>query len=164
MRLIVFRRRLIAPLVLVLAAAGCAHGRRPGSYLPVGASAWYGDRVADGVVLMLPLAREAAASAAVQGLRAAGYEVPDAPGERGGTLRTAARELAGDTTLTLAVQVFPGELPSPGASVVVTGRYSVPSQRVRNAPVLQRPGERNPLYERLRAAGDSIQRIGARGR
>lgn len=159
MRQITIRRPLVAPLLLVLAAAGCAHGRRPGSYLPVGASAWYGDRVADGVPLILPLAREAAARAAVQGLRAAGYEVPDATGDR--TLQTAARPLGGDTTLTVAVQIIPVELPRPGASLVVTGRYSL-GQRVRNAPVLQRPGERNPLFDRLRAVGDSIQRIATR--
>ena len=152
-------RRHVAPLLLVLAAAGCAHGRRPGSYLPVGASAWYGDRVADGVPLILPLAREAAERAAVQGLRAAGYDVPDATGER--TLRTAARPLGGDTTLTVAVEIMPGELPRPGATLVLTGRYSV-GQRVRNAPVLQRPGEQNPLFGRLQAAGDSIRRAAER--
>ncbi|MBD0319569.1 MAG: hypothetical protein ICV87_04500 [Gemmatimonadetes bacterium] len=144
----------LAPLLLVL-GAGCAHGRRPGSYLPVGASAWYGDRVADGVTLVVPLAREAAERASVRGLRAAGYDVPEAAG--GATLRTSARALGGDTTLTLAVQLIPVQLPAPGASIVLTGRYSV-GERVRNAPVLQRPGERNPLFDRLRAAGDSIRR------
>lgn len=160
---VAFRRQLAATLALVLATtAGCAHGRRPASYLPVGASAWYGDGVADGVPVILPLGREAATRAVVQGLRAAGYQALDTQGERGHTIRTAARPLTGDTTLTIAVQISPVELPAPGATLVLTGRYSVPSQRLHDAPVLQRRGERNPLYQRLREAADTIRAHAAR--
>jgi hypothetical protein len=101
-------------------------------------------------------------AAAVRGLQAAGYEVQAGPGERDRLIRTAARPLTGDTTLAIAVQVIPIELPAGGSSVVLTGRYSVASQRVRNAPVLQRPGEQNPMYQRLRAVADSIRALAAR--
>ena len=154
-------RKVLAPLALLAMVAGCAHGRRPTSYLPVGASAWYGNRVADGVVVMLPLSREAARGTVARGLQAAGYEVQAGAGERDHIMQTAARPLAGDTTLAIAVQIVPVEGAS-GSSLILTGRYSVASQRVRNAPVLQRPGEQNPLYQRLRAAGDSIRNLAAR--
>ncbi len=135
---------------------GCAPGRQPGSYLPVGASSWYGDQTADGVTLLL---REdaAAARARVGGaLRAAGYDVERAADSRG-VLRTSPRRLGGDTTLVVEAQVIPVELPEPGASVVLTATYSVPSHEVRNAPVIQRPGEVSPLYARFRPILDALR-------
>lgn len=157
MRVRVRRSSLALVAMLGAACVGCAHGRQPGSYLPVGASAWYGDRTADGVTLTLPLDAGAALDAVGGALRAAGYGVERPTGARH-VLRTAARRIGGDTALVISAQVIPLGLPEPSSSVVLTATYSVPSSRLRDAPVVQRPGERNPLYGRLRAVADTLRR------
>lgn len=147
-------------LVAVLGAAvtvGCAHGRQPGSYLPVGASAWYSDSTDDGVTLTLPGDAGAAVDAVSRALRATGYEVEQPTRARHG-LRTAARRLGSDTTLVISAQVIPLGLPEPSSSLVLTATYSVPSRRLHAAPVLQRSGESNPLYGRLREVADTLRR------
>jgi hypothetical protein len=74
-------------------------------------------------------------------------------------LETAARTLGGDTTLAVRAEVTPEDPSGVGVVVVVvTGRYSVPSAHIRNARVVQRAGERNALYARLRAVADSARR------
>jgi hypothetical protein len=74
---------------------------------------------------------------------------------------TAARALGGDTTLSVHAEVTPEGPGGDGTVVVLSGVYSVPSEGVRNARVVQRPGERGALYARLRAVADSTRRLAA---
>jgi hypothetical protein len=155
-------RCLLGALGLAAAAAAtaCAHGRRPGSYLPVGASAPYGDRTNDGLTLLLRVPADTAMARVRAALQAEAYSASRLPG-RDLRLRTAARALGADTTLVVTAEVIPVALPAPAASVVLTGTYTVPSRGVRDAPVLQRPDEVDPLYARLGALASAIRRISA---
>jgi len=153
-------RRALSALAAVLGAAiigGCAHGRRSCSYLPVGACSRYGDRTEDGVTLMLRLDADAAMERVQGALRATGYDVERPAGKRR-VVQTAARALGGDTTFVVTAEVLPVELPEPASSVVLTATYSVPSRRLHEAPVIQRPGETSPLYGRLRTIADTLGR------
>ena len=157
------RRSALLAAALSPAFGACAHGRRPASYLPVGAPAQHGDRTRDGVVLLLRAAEADVRAAVAHGLAVNGYAVASA-GPSGRVLETAARALGGDTTLTVRAEVTPEDPSGGGVVVVVTGRYSVPSARIRNARVVQRPGERDALYARLGAVADSARRYAAPGR
>jgi hypothetical protein len=148
--------RTLAFVLGTTVVTGCAHGRQPCSYRPVGACAQYGDRTDDGVTLLLRMEVAAAVDAVAAALRATGYHVEHSDSERG-TLRTAARRMGGDTTLAITAQVSPVELPEQAASVVLTATYSVASQRLRNVRVIRRPGETSPLYDRLRAVADTLR-------
>jgi hypothetical protein len=147
----------LAVAVMCALSAGCAHGRTGGSYLPVGASAWYGDHTEDGVTLLLRQEPETTIARVRDALRAAGYSLTDTLGTRR-TLRTAARTIGGDTTMVVTAQIIPVELPEPVSSVVLMGTFDVPSRRIRAAPVVQRPGEVHPLYAHLRAIGELLRR------
>ena len=149
-------RSVVAGLIGIATFTGCAHGRQPGSYLPVGASSWYGDQTDDGVTLLLREDAGAARERVGGALRAVGYEVKQAADSQQ-ALRTSPRQLGGDTTLVVEAQIIPVELPEPAASVVLTATYSVPSRKVRNAPVIQRPGEVSPLYARFRPIVDALR-------
>ncbi len=144
-----------------LLLVGCG-GRHPGSYLPVGARALYGDATNDGVTVTLPLAIEAAEDTVLSALRGAGYSVETAPAARV-SRQTASRALGGDSTLVVTAELSPTELSERMATVVVlTATVSVPSQGVRQVPVIQRPGETNVLYGQLQALGTRIrQRVSA---
>jgi len=147
------------PLVAVFGAmvlTACAHSRRPGSYLPVGATAWYGNSTNDGVAVTLRRDSAAAASAVLGDWRATGYSIDRAASGTQG-LRTLSRMIGGDTTMQVTAQILPLELPDPGASVTFTATYDVPSRRILRAPVLQRPGESNALFGMLQALGDSLR-------
>lgn len=153
------RGRYASQSIVALAGAllltGCAHGRRPGSYLPVGATGWYGNSTNDGVAVTLR--RDAAAASAVIGTwRAAGYDI-DRAQSSDRILLTLPCTLGGNTTMLVTAQILPIELPDPGASVTLTAIYSVPSLRVVRAPVVQRPGETSALFGRLRVLGDSLR-------
>lgn len=153
------RGRYASQSIVALAGAllltGCAHGRRPGSYLPVGATGWYGNSTNDGVAVTLR--RDAAAASAVIGTwRAAGYDI-DRAQSSDRILLTLPCTLGGDTTMLVTAQILPIELPDPGASVTLTAIYSVPSLRVVRAPVVQRPGETSALFGRSRVLGDSLR-------
>lgn len=110
-------------------ATACAHGRRPASYRPIGAPAQYGDSTMDGVVLMLTASEDRARRAIVEALRSTGVEL------------TPLDQTGGSTV------------------VVFTGRFNVPSRRIRDAWIIQRPGESNPLYRRLGAIADSTRKF-----
>lgn len=144
-------------LLGVVLIAGCAAGRVPGSYLPVGASALYGDETEDGVVVMLRQDAHTALEAVRAALESSGYRVADSAPERL-RLRTRARPLGGDTTIVVKAEVIPVELPEPAASIVLTATYSVPSHRIRDAPLVQRPGEVDPLFGQLRAIAETLRR------
>ena len=148
--------RVLAGLIGIVSFTGCAHGRQPGSYLPVGASSWYGDQTADGVTLLLREDAGAARERVGGALRAAGYELKQSADSRR-VLRTSPRQLGEDTTLVVEAQIIPVELPEHAASVVLTATYSVPSRKVRNAAVIQRPGEVSPLYARFRPIVDALR-------
>lgn len=148
--------RVAAATLGIVSLMACSHGRQPGSYLPVGASSWYGDQTLDGVALLLPGDVGPARELVGRALRVAGYELESAADPRR-TMRTSPRQLGGDTTLVVEAHVTPVELPEPAASVVLTATYSVPSQHVRNAPVIQRPGEVSPLYARFRPILDALR-------
>ena len=155
--------RVLAAVLGALLATGCAHGRQPCSYLPVGACAQYGDRTDDGVAVLVQMEKGAAVKAVAAALRASGYDVEDADSERG-TLRTAAYPFGGDTTLTIMAQVTPVALPEPAASIVLTATYSVASERLRNVQVVRRPGEASPLYDRLHVVADTLRALVAPAR
>lgn len=148
--------RASAAVLGVAVLVGCAHGRQPGSYLPIGASAWYGDRTEDGVTLLLYMEPGVAMERVGDALRSAGYEV-ERPTDDRRTLRTAARPLGGDTTMVVTAQVSLVELPEVASVVVLTATYDVPSRRLRRAPVIQRPGETSPLYGRLGTIADVLR-------
>ena len=152
------RQSVAIALVLAAAAmsAGCSHGRTLGSYRPAGAGAWYGDRTQDGVTLLLRLEPDAAIARVRRTLQAAGYILTD-PHDARATLQTLGRVVGGDTTMLVTVQVIPLELPEAASSIVLTATFDVPSSGVHNAPVIQRPGEENPLYGRLRALSDLVR-------
>lgn len=139
-------------------ATGCAHGRRPASHLPIGAPAQYGDSTMDGVVLMLSASEDRARRAIADALRSTGFQAawenPDAR-----LLETSVREVAADTTMRVRVELTPPEETGGSTVLVFTGRYSVPSRRIRNAWIIQRPGEVNPLYRRLSAIADSTRKF-----
>jgi hypothetical protein len=150
----------LAAAIFSATATGCAPGRRPGSYLPVGASAWYGDQTIDGVTVSLRVEPAAASALVTRALRASGYEVGGAADSRR-VVRTAARRLGADTSVVITAQVLPYQADPPAVSVVLTGTYSVPSRRVRNAPIIQPPGQTHPLYGELRAVRDTLLRLRA---
>jgi hypothetical protein len=149
-------RLLIAASVLVL--AGCAHGRRPGSYFPVGAPAQYGDRTADGIVLLLSAPESAVRTAVTRALAANGYALEPTARERE-RVESTARGTGGDTTLVVRADITREDPSGGGVVVVVSGEYSVSASGIRRARVVQRPGEQNPLYGRLRQVADSIRRF-----
>ena len=150
--------RLSCLVVLSALLGGCAHGRRPASYLPVGAPAQYGDLTRDGVVLLLAAPEARVAAAVERALAAGGYAVARRTAA-GRVLETAARATGGDTTLAVRVEIMPPDPSGGGTVVVFTGRYSVPSARIRDAQVIERPGERNPLYATLAALGAGARRL-----
>lgn len=157
-------RRGLVTIFLVAAAvhlSGCAHGRQLGSYRPIGASSWYGDSTEDGLAVLLRMSGEDAIQAVERVLRVQGYSPTSASGSPL-LVRTDPRSLGADTTLVVTAQVLPVDLPEPGASVVLQATYSVPSRRLRNAPVLQRPGETSPLYEKLKMIARALRE--SRGR
>src|SRR4051794_8981734 len=92
--------------VAAVAASACAHGRRPGSYLPVGASAQYGDATNAGVTRLIREPANAAIARVRAALQAAGYAVERLSG-RGLRLRTAARGIGGDTTIVVTAELIP---------------------------------------------------------
>lgn len=145
-----------AGLLLLLSA--CAHGRRPESYLPIGAPAQYGDQTRDGVVLLLDASEPRVQEAAARALTANGF-LDVRRGKAGRVLETGARTTGGDTTLTVRIEITPPDPSGGGTVVVLTGRYSVPSARIRDAHVIERPGERSPLYATLGVVGDSLRRF-----
>jgi hypothetical protein len=150
-----------SPLVLaasLLALAACAPGRRPASSSPVGAPARYGDRTADGVVLLLRAPLADVRAAVVRALAANGHAVdPEAADDR--TVRSAVRRLGGDTSLVVRAELTPEDPSGGGVVVVFSGAYDAPAVGVRRARVVQRPGERSPLYAHLRALADSTRRF-----
>lgn len=144
----------------VLLLAACAHGRRPASYLPVGAPAQYGDRTADGIVLLLAAPETVVRTAITRALAANGYALePTAPERR--LVESAARGVGGDTSLVVRAQITPEDPSGGGVTVVISGEYSVPPAGIRRARVVQRPGELNPLYRRLRQVADTTRRFAA---
>lgn len=148
--------RTVAVASLAVLAA-CAPGRRPASYLPVGAPAQYGDRTADGISLIL-LASEAQVRAAlVQAFAANGYALVRGGPER--RVESAPRALGGDTSLVVRAEIIPQDPSGGGVVVVVSGDYAAPAAGIRRARAIERPGERNPLYARLGAVADSTRRF-----
>lgn len=149
--------RILSPLAIgLLLVSGC-RGRHPGSYLPVGAPAHYGNQTNDGVTLTLPLDVNAAEETVVSALRGAGYSVEPGPATRS-RQRLASRALGGDSTLRVTAALNPVELSESVATVVVlTATVDVPSQRILKVPVIQRPGEINALYGQVQALGTHIR-------
>ncbi len=148
--------RCVLAAALPLVFVACAHGRNPTSYLPVGAGAQFGNRTEDGVVMQLAAPEASVRAALARGMIANGFEVlVDGPEDR--VLETRTRAIGGDTTLVVRADVTPEDADGGGVVVVLSGTYGVPSARVRNARVVQRPGERNTLYARLRAVADSTR-------
>ncbi len=143
----------IAICTLLLGA--CAHGRTAGSYLPIGATAQYGNRTNDGVTWTLSMTAERAVDTLSASLRTAGYVIASRTDR---VLRTAPQVVAGDTTMVVVVQVLPIEVSEPASSVVLTATYSVRSRQLRDAPVIQRPNTISPLYTRLSALADTLHR------
>lgn len=152
------RRALAAAFMLfaITQTSACASGRRPGSYLPIGASSWYGDSTNDGVVLLVHAKSNVAAQMAEDALRRSGYSLDSSNRDRL-VLRTIPRTFGGDTSVVVSVEIIPVELPEPGASLILRGTYSVPSRRIRHAPVLERVGESNPVYAHLQSIAGLIR-------
>lgn len=151
-------RRVLLILASATLAIGCAHGRRPASYLPVGAAAQYGDSTMDGVVLLLSASEAQARIAISRALLSTGYEATWSS-SRARVLETPMQSVARDTTMRVSVELTPPEQAGGHTIVVFTGRYSVPSRRILNAWVIQRPGESDPLYRRLGAIADSTRKF-----
>jgi hypothetical protein len=144
----------------VLLLGACAHGRRPASYVPVGAPAQYGDRTADGIVLLLAAPEAVARTAVTRALAANGYALERTAPERS-LVESAARRVGGDTSLVVRAQITPEDPSGGGVVVVVSGEYSVPAAGIRRARVVQRRGEQNSLYGHLRLVADSTRRFAA---
>ena len=132
-----------------LLSVGCAHSRRPGSYLPVGASSWYGDSTADGVKATIPVESDDAKPFVESALVSTGFSFQPSPW-RGLRMETLPRKLGADTTMVVKVQIMRVELPGRASVIVLTGTYSVPSRRLHNAPAIQPIGTSNAPYQRLR--------------
>ena len=155
--------RLRRPLLVLassmyLSLGGCAHGRIPVSYLPVGAPAQYGDRTEDGIVLMFSAPEVTVRAGVARAIEVNGYEVI-ATRNTSRVLETAARVIHGDTTLAVRAEISPEDPSGGGVIVVLSGTYSIPSAHIRSARVVQRPGERSPLYRHLAAVADSTRRF-----
>ena len=144
----------------VLLLAACAPGRRPASYLPVGAPAQYGNRTGDGVVLLLAAPETVVRTAVTRALAANGYTL-ERPAPERRLVESAARGVGGDTSLVVRAEITPEDRSGGGVVVVVSGEYSAPAAGIRRARVVQRPGERNPLFARLRQVADSTRRFAA---
>ena len=142
-------------LVFGSALTACAPGRVPGSYLPVGASALYGDDTEDGVVVLLRSNFAAARTAIHSVLDSKGFLVEEVEGR---TLRTRPLMVGNDTSIVVHVEIIPVELPEEASSIVLTASYSAPAAGVRRAPVIRRRGESSPLFERLRSLGQALRR------
>lgn len=111
----------------------------------------------DGVVLTLTASEDRARAAVARALHSSGYEAEWAsPSAR--TLESSILTLAADTLMRVRVELTPPELAGGSTILVFTGQYSVPSRHIRNAWVIQRPGESSPLYHRLGALADSTRR------
>ena len=132
----------------IMLATGCIGPRTARSYLPIGADAHYGNRSNDGVTWTVAQSVNVVMETVEKALRGEGYDV-DALSSKGRALHTAARTIAGDTTMSVTVQFLPIELPEPGCSVVLTATYSVASRNVKDEPVLQRPNSTSPMHDRL---------------
>lgn len=141
-------------LVLIITLAACAPHRVPGSYLPVGASALYGDRTEDGVVVLLRSRSDDARMAVRSVLESNGFVVEDASAR---AMRTRPLLMGNDTSVVVQVEIIPVQLPEDASSVVLTATYSVPSKGVGDWPVIRRRGETSPLFERLRSIGQALR-------
>ena len=118
----------------------------------------YGDSTMDGVVLMLSASEDRTRRAITQALRATGFAAArSSPTTR--VLETAFHSVATDTTMRVRVTITPPEQAGGRTVVVFTGRYSVATRGIRNAWIIQRPGESNPLYQRLSAIADSTRQF-----
>jgi hypothetical protein len=148
---------VLAPSIC-LALGGCAHGRIPVSYLPVGAPAQYGDRTLDGIVLLFSAPEATVRAGVARALEANGYEILSNH-TTSRILETAARAVNADTTLAVRAEIIPEDPSGGGVVVVLSGTYNVPSSRIRNARVVQRPGEQSPLYRRLGVVADTTRRF-----
>ncbi len=107
------------------------------------------------MTLLLRLAPDAAIARVRTALSTSGYSLADTRDARA-KLKTVARVIGSDTTMVVTAEIIPVELPQSASSVVLTGTFDVPSRGIRNAPVIQRKGEINPLYGRLRAIADLL--------
>jgi hypothetical protein len=123
----------------------------------MGAPAQYGDRTADGIALILYAPEPRVRAALTQAFAANGYSIVRGGPER--RLESAPRSLAGDTSLVVRAEITPEDASGGGVVVVISGDYAAPSAGVRRARVIQRPGERSPLYARLGAVADSTRRL-----
>lgn len=147
------------PLAIsVLLLTACAHGRRPASYLPVGAPAQYGDRTADGIALLLAAPDTVVFMAVTRALTSNGYGLERVSSRQ---LRSAPRAIGGDSSVLAQVDIIPEDRSGGGVVAVVSGEFDLPSAGIRRARVVQRPGERSPLYARLRQVADSVRRFAA---
>src|SRR5690606_28794204 len=108
----------------------------------------YGDQTEDGVVVLLRSNSAAARTAVRAVLESHGFLLEDR--ERG-AMRTHPLVIGADTSVVVDVDIIPVQLPEDASSVVLTASYSVPSSKVRNAPVIRRRGESSPLFERLQS-------------
>lgn len=151
------RSATVASLVTLAALTACAPGRRPASYLPVGAPAQYGDRTADGISLILHAPESRVRAALIQAFAANGFAVLPSRAQR--RVESAPRPVGGDTSLVVRAEITPEDPSGGGVVVVVSGDYTSPAARIRRARVIQRPGERSPLYARLGAVADSTRRL-----
>jgi hypothetical protein len=123
----------------------------------VGAPAQYGDRTADGISLILNAPESRVRAALLQAFAANGFAVLPSSGQR--NVESAPRRLGGDTSLVVRAEITPEDPSGGGVVVVVSGDYATSSVRIRRARVIQRPGERSPLYARLGAVADSTRRF-----
>lgn len=155
---VTFRHGAVCAIAAV--SVGCAHARTPGSYLPIGATAWYGNQTNDGVTLLVRLELPAALARVRDALRSAGYQLAESSTDVAQKrVRTTAHRVGGDTTMTVTVELIAVELPEAASSVVLTAVYDVPSRGVRGAPAVQPRGTVNVLYGRLRAVAERIRRV-----
>ena len=137
--------------------SGCAHGRSARSYLPVGAGALYGASTNDGVTWTVARPVEQTVDSLTTILQAEGYRL-DEGSSSPADLRTFPRVVGGDTALVVRAQFLTVALPTPGTSVVFTATYSVPSRKIKDAPVIQRANTTDPLYARLLAVAATARR------
>ena len=144
-------RTLLATVMIAPVMAGCNAGRQVDSYSPVFASSFYGDRTQDGAILTLDMSKDEAMEFVDGSLRSAGYELRDLD-NRGRRIASISVEGA-----VMTVTVEAAEVKGLDESIIMlTAIQQSAAPGSRPVPVIQKPGEADPLFARLQSLADEI--------
>jgi hypothetical protein len=151
-----FRSRLVLLMAAAgISASGCVHGRpRPASAQTADAGT---SRASDGLIVSMQLQVPAAVDRTAGVLEELGYAI-DNQNDARGTLRTRSRQVGGDTSLVITVQIIAVGLPDVASMAAISATYSVPSLGIRNAQVRQVAGASERLWMLLRDIEQALDR------